>query len=133
MKYYIVILTDNNRSALQVSLIESSDMQVERTLASMLFDSYKRVIYKEAYSSFDGALLRLMELKKHTRMQTERLIRGSNPNWLNILRQPVKSQIRSGIKTTNQEQSLTQKYQNAHRIVGKESHNKVLKSSHQIS
>lgn len=90
IKYNVLILTDNNRKHLtfNLNLSEISDMQTNAREAN----SPQRIIYEESYHSYEAAQSRLNELESYTRMQAERLIRRSNPNWLNIRLRPSQPQ-----------------------------------------
>lgn len=44
-----------------------------------------RLVYHELLPSAEMALSRFTELSGYTRMQKEKLIRGSNPNWTNLM------------------------------------------------
>lgn len=94
MKYFILILTDNNRNALKISMLESN------AFSGVFLDSMdpQRLIYQETHESLDSALHRFSELQGYTRMQTERIIRRSNPNWVNLLRPSLRKDYQPGVK-----------------------------------
>lgn len=86
MKYNILILTDNNRKTLKYML--SLKENFENQISDNKLEVTHRVIYKESYRTIEEAQSRLRELENYTRMQAERLIRRSNPNWLNLQMRP---------------------------------------------
>lgn len=86
MKYTILILTDNNRRSLKFKLSLSESFN--KHLSEWEVGTDHRIIYKESYDTFQDAQARISELETYTRMQVERLIRRSNPNWLNLLIRP---------------------------------------------
>lgn len=90
MKYYILILTDNNRNTLNVSMLNENEIYgvVGR----------QRLIYQEIHESLGAAKSRLQELQGYTRMQKERIIRRSNPNWVNLMRPSLKNAYHPGVK-----------------------------------
>lgn len=74
MAFYISIHTDNNRNQLHVISMQAQN----RALGS------GRLVYQEIHENWQTASFRLRELQGYTRMQLERVIRRSNPNWLNL-------------------------------------------------
>ena len=79
MAYYINILTDNNRTGFHICL---GDQMVSTTNNL----NYSRLVYQEIHESETAAWSRLEELRCYTRMQTERIIRKNNPDWLDLSR-----------------------------------------------
>lgn len=74
MAHYIYIHTDNNRIHLHVGA----------TPGSAGAYGQRRLVYLEIHETEAAAAARLCELRHYTRMQLERLVRRSNPNWLNL-------------------------------------------------
>ncbi len=86
MKSYVYILTDSNRTFLHVGItddLENVAMAYKNglPLVSLGFPTAVRLVYHEVLHSEQEALQRLRLLTSFTRMQKERLIRKSNPNW----------------------------------------------------
>ncbi|HLW49958.1 MAG TPA: hypothetical protein VKZ78_03230 [Sphingobacteriaceae bacterium] len=94
MKYFVLIFTDNNRDALKISVLEDHKFYSE--LQANV--SKHRLIYREVHESYDAAMVRFKELQAYTRMQKERVIRKSNPNWVNLLHQPLRNNYHPGVK-----------------------------------
>lgn len=94
MKYHILILTDNNRNALNISMIEDNEF----ITGSLCHSGTHRLIYQETHESQEQAVIRLRELQSYTRMQKERIIRRSNPNWINLLRPSLRNDYQPGVK-----------------------------------
>lgn len=99
MKYYILILTDNNRNSLNVSML------YEDEICGVV--GRQRLIYQEIHESLDAAKTRLQELQGYTRMQKERIIRRSNPNWVNLIRPSLKNAYHPGVKFSPNVPNLT--------------------------
>lgn len=87
MRYKVLIITDNNRNVLNIKAIDLN----ETTEESVLTLSHPRLIYQETFDNVEQALARKAELEKFTRMQKERIIRRSNPNWVNLVRSSIKN------------------------------------------
>lgn len=83
MKYYIQIFTDNNRQKLQVSIKPNIDL-INHNNEIGQHPSCTRLVYQEIHETEKTAAQRMNELDGYTRMQLERLIRRSNPNWNNL-------------------------------------------------
>src|SRR5690606_7358158 len=74
MTQCIYIYTDNNRRQLQL-----------RTSGTPLTNANcRRLVYQEKHETEQAVSLRLGELHTYTRMQLERVVRRSNPDWLNL-------------------------------------------------
>ncbi|MEC3881701.1 GIY-YIG nuclease family protein [Parapedobacter sp. 10938] len=87
MNNYIYILTDSNRNCLHVGMTDDLQKAAKtyRELNGLFFEAISnvsRLVYHEAFTNEEEALLRFKELSRYTRMQKERLIRRRNPNWL---------------------------------------------------
>ena len=94
MKYFILISTDNNRNTLNISVLE--DQRFYNDLPANV--RKYRLIYREVHESYDAAMARYKELQAYTRMQKERIIRKSNPNWVDLLHQPLRNNYHPGVK-----------------------------------
>lgn len=92
--HHIYILTDSNRLYLEVGYcgdVHHKMMEIYQS-NSVLFSNtpkFSRMVFSEEYPSYESAQERIIELCTYTRMQKERLIRKSNPNWLNVAPHPV--------------------------------------------
>ncbi len=89
MNNYIYILTDSNRNCLHVGMTDDLEKAVGpyRELTGLFFDAFSnvsRLVYHETLANDADALRRFKELSHYTRMQKERLIRRTNPNWLDL-------------------------------------------------
>jgi putative endonuclease len=89
MKKYVYLVTDRNRSSLHVGM--SADliktMAFYRQMPNLFFDSAQqltRLVYFEELNSEETAIKRFKTLSQFTRMQKERIIRGVNPDWLDL-------------------------------------------------
>lgn len=86
----VYILTDCNRMLLHVGMAESLKSVLNSCKSFPIFcsdgSSTIRLVYQESCSSEEAALARFNELRRYTRMQKERLIRKSNPNWVDLAR-----------------------------------------------
>lgn len=89
MKRYVFIVTDRNRASLHVGM--SSDLLKTvgfyRQMPSLFFDSAQqltRLVYFEELNSEAAAVMRFNIISKFTRAQKEKLIRGVNPDWLDL-------------------------------------------------
>lgn len=85
MKHYILIITDSNRSKLDIKLGCGGAADYEKDLWALPKEG-KRVVYLETLESMSAAVSRHTDIESYTRMQVERLIRKANPNWSNILK-----------------------------------------------
>ena len=89
MKKYVYLVTDRNRSSLHVGM--SADliktMSFYRQMPNLFFDSAQqltRLVYFEELNTEDTAVKRFNTISRFTRMQKERIIRGVNPDWLDL-------------------------------------------------
>ncbi|WP_423148211.1 GIY-YIG nuclease family protein [Rubrolithibacter danxiaensis] len=89
MKKYVFIITDCNRSTLQVGT--SSDllgtMKFYRKMPHLVFDStqqFTRLVYFEELNSEEAVRQRFNVISKFTRAQKEKLIRSVNPDWVDL-------------------------------------------------
>jgi len=89
MKKYVFIVTDANRSILQVGL--SADLlqsvrpsQPMPNLLSESFGQIGRLVYFEELSNEKDAFQRFKLLNSFTRLQKERLIRKVNADWIDL-------------------------------------------------
>ncbi len=89
MKKYVYLVTDRNRSSLHVGM--SADliktMSFYRQMPNLFFDSAQqltRLVYFEELNSEDTAIKRFKTISQFTRIQKERIIRGVNPDWLDL-------------------------------------------------
>lgn len=87
MKYFIHFLTDNNRKniLIKVDATDNTTQESHLDLSNKRQVSCSRLVYQEIHETENAAIKRLEELNEYTRMQLERLIRSSNPNWVNLL------------------------------------------------
>lgn len=87
--YKIIIMTDNNRRLLEIMLTDDLLSTVQhlyqsnRSLSNS-FVSLNRIVYVESFASKSEAEKRLSVIRSYPRIFCERLIRKSNPNWLNL-------------------------------------------------
>lgn len=101
MKYTVLILTDNNRQKLEACMMPVWNTQAVQNgkHASLNTDIPEgRIIYMELYPSWEEAQGRLEAIRSFTRMQTERLVRRKNPNWVNLIRSAISSDYQPGVK-----------------------------------
>ncbi|MFC3196225.1 GIY-YIG nuclease family protein [Parapedobacter deserti] len=89
MLTYVYILTDSNRSNLHVGMTDNLQKVAGtfQKMTGLLPEGDLRIfrlVYHESFSSEEFALRRFREMSTYTRMQKERLIRKSNPNWLDV-------------------------------------------------
>jgi putative endonuclease len=89
MKKYVYLVTDRNRSSLHVGM--SADliktMSFYRQMPNLFFDSAQqltRLVYFEELNTEGTAIKRFNTISQFTRMQKERIIRGVNPDWLDL-------------------------------------------------
>ncbi|TAE41998.1 MAG: GIY-YIG nuclease family protein [Sphingobacteriales bacterium] len=89
MKKYVFIVTDRNRNNLHVGL--SADMMKTmgfyRTMPNLFFDAGQqltRLVYFEELRDEESADYRFKAINRFTRVQKERIIRGVNPDWLDL-------------------------------------------------
>lgn len=90
MNNYVYIITDSNRRCLHVGMTDNlyNATNTYQELTELFFeDSSKvtRLVYHEGHPSAEMALSRFTELSTYTRMQKEKLIRRSNPNWVSLM------------------------------------------------
>lgn len=101
MKYTVLILTDNNRQKLEACMMPvwSTQEALNQNHASLdAFIPEGRLIYMEMYPTWEDAQRRLEEIRSFTRMQTERLVRRKNPNWVSLIREAVPADYQPGVK-----------------------------------
>lgn len=86
---HLYILTDCNRNNFKTGYVSSKEelenLFGKSKLNSLAREGSWRVVYFKEYHTNINAQLALRELNFYTRMQIERLIRKSNPNWINLL------------------------------------------------
>jgi len=89
MKRYVFIVTDRNRNSLHVGM--SADLLKTvgfyRQMPNLFFDSAQqltRLVYFEELNSELAAIERFNVISKYTRAQKEKIIRGVNPDWLDL-------------------------------------------------
>jgi len=89
-KHLVYIVTDQNRVYIEAGYTQ--DIQLTffelQSACSLLMGSairFNRIVHMEAFDSFSGAQRRKIEISRYTKMQKEKLIRRTNPNWLNIV------------------------------------------------
>ncbi|WP_293906764.1 MULTISPECIES: hypothetical protein [unclassified Sphingobacterium] len=87
--FIIYILTDSNRKRFEIGLssnIFGTVMELQQS-NNFIFNqggSLNRIIYTSSFTDLGAAHKKIDELQHFTRMQIERLIRKSNPNWNNL-------------------------------------------------
>jgi putative endonuclease len=89
MKTFIYILTDCNRGCLHVGYTDDilKAVRFYKEKRALFFDSSSvasRLIYFEELSSEELGINRFNQLSIYTRPQKERLIRSTNPNWVDL-------------------------------------------------
>lgn len=89
MKKYVYIVTDRNRSSLHVGMSSdlSKTLAFYRQMPNLFFDSAQqltRLVYFEELNSEEAAMERFNLISKYTRLQKERIVRGVNPDWLDL-------------------------------------------------
>jgi putative endonuclease len=94
MRYKVLILTDNNRNALNIKVLDLQETNEEAVINL----SHPRLIYQETFDKPELAEARKTELENFTRMQKERVIRRSNPNWVNLNRTSIQKDYQPGVK-----------------------------------
>lgn len=89
MKKYVYLVTDRNRNSLHVGV--SSDLfktlQFYRQMPNLFFDAGQqltRLVYFEELNSEETARQRFKVLSAFTRLQKERIVRGVNPDWVDL-------------------------------------------------
>lgn len=89
MKKIVYIVTDRNRTALHVGmsadLIKTLDFY--KKMPNLFFDSAQqltRLVYFEEFRTEAQALSRFKTVSRFTRAQKERLVRGCNPDWIDL-------------------------------------------------
>lgn len=88
-KHYIFISTDANRTYLEAGYCQDIALhlfELQQAGTSFMAKALKfsRIVYVTAFDNKETALRHKQEIQKYTKMQKERLIRKSNPNWLGI-------------------------------------------------
>ena len=88
-KKFVYLVTDRNRNTIHVGM--STDlmktMTFYRQMPSLFFDAGQqltRLVYFEELSSEASAKERFNLINKFTRIQKDRLIRGVNPDWIDL-------------------------------------------------
>jgi putative endonuclease len=88
-KKFVYLVTDRNRNSIHVGM--STDlmktMTFYRQMPNLFFDAGQqltRLVYFEELSSEDSAKERFNLINKFTRIQKDRLIRGVNPDWIDL-------------------------------------------------
>lgn len=89
MKTFIYILTDCNRSCLHVGYTDDilKAVRFYKEQKTLFFGSEaiaSRLIYFEEFPSEELGVTRFNQLSIYTRPQKERLIRSTNPNWVDL-------------------------------------------------
>lgn len=89
MKKYVFIVTDRNRSSLQVGMSADLNRTVQfyKEMPSLLFDAGQqltRLVYFEELSNEQAAAQRFKLISRFTRIQKDRLVRSVNPDWLDL-------------------------------------------------
>lgn len=88
-KKFVYLVTDRNRNSIHVGM--STDlmktMTFYRQMPNLFFDAGQqltRLVYFEELNSEDSAKERFNLINKFTRIQKDRLIRGVNPDWIDL-------------------------------------------------
>jgi putative endonuclease len=88
-KKFVYLVTDRNRNSIHVGM--STDlmktMTFYRQMPNLFFDTGQqltRLVYFEELSSEASAKERFNLINKFTRIQKDRLIRGVNPDWIDL-------------------------------------------------
>jgi len=89
MKSFVYIITDRNRNNLHVGLCSDlmKTLQFYSEMPTLFFDSSKhlnRLVYFEEIVSEDQAMDRFKYVSTFTRAQKEKVIRSTNPNWIDL-------------------------------------------------
>jgi putative endonuclease len=89
MKKIVYIVTDRNRTTLHVGM--SADLMKTldfyKKMPNLFFDSAQqltRLVYFEEFRTEEQALSRFKTVSRFTRAQKERLVRGCNPDWIDL-------------------------------------------------
>lgn len=88
-KHIVYLATDANRAYIAVDYCQNIAHRLfELSQSGMPFFSGNarigRIVYMEEFATIEEAHKRKDELSAYTHMMKERIIRRSNPNWLNI-------------------------------------------------
>ena len=88
-KKFVYLVTDRNRNSIHVGM--STDlmktMTFYRQMPNLFFDAGQqltRLVYFEELNSEASAKERFNLINKFTRIQKDRLIRGVNPDWIDL-------------------------------------------------
>ena len=88
-KKFVYLVTDRNRTTIHVGM--STDlmktMTFYRQMPNLFFDAGQQLttlVYFEELSSEASAKERFNLINKFTRIQKDRLIRGVNPDWIDL-------------------------------------------------
>ncbi len=90
MKHSIYIITDSNRTYLEVGYCTDITNRLHeiRNSSTILFGKATKlssIVYIVNFDTQLEAKQRQEQLQQFTRMQRERIIRMKNPNWLNLV------------------------------------------------
>ncbi len=88
-RHYIFITSDANRIYLEAGYCQDVNLQlfeIQQAGSSFMAKApkFSRIVYVEEFDNQEAAIRRKNEINVYTKMQKERLIRKSNPNWLSI-------------------------------------------------
>lgn len=88
-KHIIYIATNANRMHLEAGYCQDIiykyfELQESRNSIFNATVMLNRIVHIEEFDSFEDAQKRLAQVNTYTRMQTEKLIRKLNPNWLSL-------------------------------------------------
>lgn len=93
-KHFIFITSDANRIYLEAGYCQDVALQLfelQQTSTSFMRTGpkFSRIVHIEEMDSMEAAQRRKIEVNTYTKMQKERLIRKSNPNWLSIAKYDI--------------------------------------------
>lgn len=88
-RHFIYITSDANRTYLEVGYCQNIDLQLfelQQAANRFMINSpkFNRIVHIEEFENYEHAQKRKTEMNSFTKMQKERLIRKSNPNWLGL-------------------------------------------------
>ena len=105
--YSLYILTDCNRKTLHMGVTQdiSQELRKVKEWYGLFVDSSAlptRLVYQETFATEEAALARYACYQSYTRMQSEKLIRRANPNWIDLYAKQVtlRASISSNTKTS---------------------------------
>ena len=89
-KHLVYIATDANRIFIEAGycqdiMLKFCELQTAEGIFMTGTPQFNRIVWIEEFATFEAAQKRKAEINYYTRMQKERLIRRSNPNWLSII------------------------------------------------